>query len=408
MLSTILIVGAVIAAAISFFIFNRTRHALQPSIRRSGLAASLLVAGIAVALLADGGYLLWFFRHPAPVSTRQNFFQGATYPLIVTGTAIMANSVFLFDSMRHALQPLIRWLGLVASLLIACIAVALLGGGGYLFWFYHRPVPEPTRQMLFEGVMYIREVRTDPRPMVIHVMLVDLTVPGIEFLVTPGQPPVSVSDTNGRLPARTTSQFLKEFGVQAAINGGDFEPWRAVTPWDYYPHVGDPVNVIGFTSSRGIVYSTSHPEVPTLYISSDNKASFQRPIGPVHNAVSGLSMILQNGRWIGPRRGPDTRALEPRTAVALDKDARTLILVVVDGRQPNYSEGATLPELAAIAQQYGADSAMNQDGGGSSTLVMQGPAGEPVVLNSPIDGYLPGRERAIGNQLGIFARPLTP
>jgi exopolysaccharide biosynthesis protein len=41
--------------------------------------------------------------------------------------------------------------------------------------------------------------------------------------------------------------------------------------------------------------------------------------------------------------------------------------LIVDGRQPNYSEGVTLPELAQIAIDYGAYTALNLHGGGSST-----------------------------------------
>lgn len=46
---------------------------------------------------------------------------------------------------------------------------------------------------------------------------------------------------------------------------------------------------------------------------------------------------------------------------------------------------------------------MNLDGGGSTTLVMEGDNGQPVLLNSPIDSRIPGRERAVANHLGIFA-----
>src|SRR5258708_4767187 len=119
-------------------------------------------------------------------------------------------------------------------------------------------------------------------------------------------------------------------------------------------------------------------------------------------------MILGEGKWVGLDQSSFKVVSdpEPRTVYALDRNAHTLILIVVDGRQPNYSEGATLLELAEIATRYGAYSAMQQDGGGSSTLVEQGASGQPMVLNSPIDAFIPGRERAIGNHLGIFAHSL--
>ena len=44
----------------------------------------------------------------------------------------------------------------------------------------------------------------------------------------------------------TTSEFVEEFGVQLAINGSFFEPFRVGNLlWDYYPHSNDPVDIIG-------------------------------------------------------------------------------------------------------------------------------------------------------------------
>jgi exopolysaccharide biosynthesis protein len=76
--------------------------------------------------------------------------------------------------------------------------------------------------------------------------------------------------------------------------------------------------------------------------------------------------------------------------------------MVIDGRQVGYSEGATLAETAEWLRKFGAWNALNLDGGGSSALVMEGPDGEPIVLNSP-SGKL---ERFVANHLGVFAKPL--
>lgn len=296
-------------------------------------------------------------------------------------------------------KPVVTLTGFALSL---TLTVLLIGALCFHFWYLHRPVPTPLHVLLFRGVTYIREIRTDPRPMVIHVLLIDLTAHGIRFLVTPGQP-VGEYD----LPARTTSQFLSEFGLQLAINGGGFHPWHSLRTWDYYPHVGDGVTIEGFASSKGHVYSTSDPDLPTLYISADNHASFERPGESPYNAISALFFIVKQSQWSQPsaKMYQDYEGLHPRTVIGLDKDAHTLILIVVDGRQPNYSEGATLEEMAAIAIKYGADVAVNQDGGGSSAMMMQSTQNTPELLNSPIDSYIPGRERAIGNHLGIFALP---
>jgi hypothetical protein len=94
---------------------------------------------------------------------------------------------------------------------------------------------------------------------------------------------------------------------------------------------------------------------------------------------------------------------QPRTAIALDKAGKRLIIVVVDGRQPRYSQGATLVELGEIILEQGGYFGMNLDGGGSTTLVKMGDFGRPELLNSPIEHQIPGRQRPVGNHLGIFA-----
>ena len=67
---------------------------------------------------------------------------------------------------------------------------------------------------------------------------------------------------------------------------------------------------------------------------------------------------------------------EPRTALGYNAD--TLFLVVADGRQPQYSTGLTLYELASILRELGATEAINLDGGSSSTFVVN-----DTIINKP-------------------------
>ncbi|EDN66442.1 conserved hypothetical protein [Beggiatoa sp. PS] len=273
----------------------------------------------------------------------------------------------------------------------------------YWFWsHFHPPIAKNIRQTLFEGITYIREVRQTPRPIIIHFISVDLTKPNIRFLVTPGE----VRD-DGEIGARTTSQFLTEFKLQLAINGNFFYPFHplfSVDFWNAYPKKrGDPVYVVGLASSHGQVYSQTKKSFETLYISADNQARFQTSIGPLYHAISGRELFIKQGKIQGPfPKGAFNEKPYPRTALALDKTAKTLMIFVVDGKLKNYSEGVTLMELADIVQSYGADMALNLDGGGSSTLVMEGPSKKMVLLNMPIHGRIQGKERLIGNHLGIY------
>ena len=273
-----------------------------------------------------------------------------------------------------------------------------LCAGAFVLYDRGRPAPLPLKQELYDGVIYRRVIRFTPRPMIAHVIVIDTKVNDIRFLVTP-------ADSEGELPlnARTTSQFLDEFGVQLAINGDGFDPWWSNNPADYYPHVGDPVAPLGFSASGGKIYTQGVPKEigvePTLYISRRNSLSFNNRPDNVFQAISGDRMLIQQGHVVEEL---DAAELDPRTAIGLNKNGRYVILVVVDGRQPFYSDGATFVQLAELMLDQGAYIGMSLDGGGSSTLVTEGENGQPVILNSPIDNYIPGRERPVGNHLGVF------
>ena len=289
---------------------------------------------------------------------------------------------------------------IVTALVVWLVALISLTGGGYSYWYHHRPHPAPIQKELFEGVTYIREIHMSPRPNVVHIVTVALDTPDIRFLVTPSKP-----IEERQLPARTTSQFLQEFRVQLAINAGFFDPFSIQWPL-YYPHTGDPVDVYGLTVSQGQHYSPPKTPYTPLYLTQDNRASIGQPLENPYNVISGLPVFVKEGKALRKLdRQKQPYRPNPRTAIALDKSQCQLMLFVVDGRQPNYSEGMTLPELARIVLKYGGYTALNLDGGGSSTLVIEGPNGESVILNSPIHLRVPpGRERPIANHLGIFAK----
>ncbi len=82
----------------------------------------------------------------------------------------------------------------------------------------------------------------------------------------------------------------------------------------------------------------------------------------------------------------------PRTAAGIRGDG-TLLLVVVDGRQP-VSRGVDLEQLAALMADLGAEEALNLDGGGSSSLYVNG-----TLLNRP-SGVTVARE--VMSAIGVF------
>ena len=92
--------------------------------------------------------------------------------------------------------------------------------------------------------------------------------------------------------------------------------------------------------------------------------------------VSGGPLLLWKGnRLEEPEKESISKvfflARHPRTAVGVRADG-TLLFVTVDGRQPEESVGMSLPELTDLMLELRCVSAVNLDGGGSTTMVIEG------------------------------------
>ncbi len=291
---------------------------------------------------------------------------------------------------------------LLATVISLLVSPLLIYSGLCLIRPPRTDLPE---QKLFKGIVYRRNARSQPRPLMLHIITIELTAPEIRVLVTPAkQTPEGME-----LPARITSKFLTEFKLQLAINANFFFPFHEHTPWDYYPHSGNMVNVLGQAISNGVNYSPVDSGWSVLCFSADKHAQIRDdhkcPEG-TDQAVAGSSILVARGRPVLSRKdAADNDDLYPRTAVATNQQGDKLWIVVVDGRQPYYSEGVTLAELTQIFIEFGVYTALNLDGGGSTTLVVS-IGGKPTLLNSPIHTRIPTRQRPVANHLGIYALPL--
>ena len=131
-----------------------------------------------------------------------------------------------------------------------------------------------------------------------------------------------------------------------------------------------------------------------LAVDSPVTATAQLGSPGAHDAIGGGPQLIANGAVLSREvdQAGEFYGLHPRTAVGTTADGR-LLLVVVEGRQPGYSRGMTMRELAELLRRLGARSAMNLDGGGSSEMVVNG-----VVATRPSDG----RERPVANGLVVL------
>lgn len=267
---------------------------------------------------------------------------------------------------------------------------------------------EAPGEALFPGGRYWRESRSEPVAMQVHILELDLRRVRLEL--TPGD------RSGGREHvAQTPSDYVRRNGLAAAVNASYFTPFKGGSKGgeDYYPHAGDGADVSGAAIAFGQVVSPVEPDedervnaIVCIRAAVVTIRDGQDCARPVDHAVSAGPRLLADGEArsfeaFGKAYGENRH---PRTALGLDDDAPRAWLVVVDGRQAGYSEGASLEDLIAIFRKLGAEQAINLDGGGSSTLVARR-EGEVVVLNSPIHTGVPGRERPSANHIGVRVRP---
>lgn len=243
---------------------------------------------------------------------------------------------------------------------------------------------------IFKGVEIVALEAKKPRLMRGHAVRIALDTKGLRFLATPD---------NGERADHTdglkTSTFLVRYKCQLAINASPFHPIHA--------EEGRPQTIQGLTVSEGKIVSPERPSYPALLLTKDNRAVIARPpfnLDGVHNAVSGFAIVLRDGKVL---EGSDD--LHPRTATGVSKNGKTLYLLVIDGRQPHHSLGATTAEVGQWLAALGAHDGINLDGGGTTTLVMEQPDGYKIV-NRPIHAGKPGMERVSASHLGIYAPPL--
>lgn len=125
--------------------------------------------------------------------------------------------------------------------------------------------------------------------------------------------------------------------------------------------------------------------------------------GSLRTIVGGWPRLLRHGRSVAQyadiAEGTFPRfsaGKHPRTAVGFSKDSTKLFLFTVDGRRVS-DAGMSLTEVAAMMLAIGASEAMAFDGGGSTTMVVDG-----NVVNQPSDGT---GARAVGGGLLVVLEP---
>ena len=233
----------------------------------------------------------------------------------------------------------------------------------------------------FNGVRHLKRVTSGP-PQSIHVLTIDLDAEGI-----------LLTSTSSSQRARTPSRFAKLVGAQIAINADFFSP-------------AEKYRTSGMAAGQGAKWSDSKDlakEGALVFARGEKprvqyfppRATLNFDPSWMWGVVSGRANVVHEGSYVASHETV-CRGRNPRTAIGLSKNGRTLILAVVDGRRSS-AVGMTCEELATLMINVGAWTAANEDGGGSSAMYLEGQG----VVNTPSDGA----ERVVANHLAVFAKP---
>lgn len=214
---------------------------------------------------------------------------------------------------------------------------------------------------------------------VVHALRVDLQA--VKLSVSPpaerGQAIDNMPSAAGALASINVSFFNKEYQVRG-ITISDGEAWEPV-----------------FEIARSPVLACDAAQHCVIELKPEKARPEWR------NVMAGTPWLLDHGRQRTAEDDATCKNLcamaHPRTAVGLDASGRFLIIALAEGRRPPVL-GLSLAQMSAVMAQLGAVDAINLDGGGSSTLLLQGRSAMERPFNEPA-------LRKVANALHVFAKP---
>ncbi|WP_430141644.1 phosphodiester glycosidase family protein [Neobacillus pocheonensis] len=302
------------------------------------------------------------------------------------------------------------------SLFFYAILLVLLSMSGFSMWFYFTASGTELRYMIADTLITTQHrdyakflIGQDEMNRRVEDYLAQFDAMGSEkdnhnvFPVTQPNNTVSVEPVSGNkfkgylltvhnpkmIRVVTTSivgqgeqilSMVKRTGAIAGVNGGAFDDpnydGNGFKPSGIVMSGGkllyndggmeDPVNVVGL-DRNGVMIAGKYKPSELLKMGVTEAVSFSPKF-----IVNGKGLIKNEAEGWG---------IAPRTCMAQTRDG-TILFLVIDGRQPGYSVGATLYDAQKLLLEKGAVTAANLDGGSSSVLVKNN-----EVVNRPSSSY---------------------
>ena len=209
---------------------------------------------------------------------------------------------------------------------------------------------------------------------------------------------VTVSSSDYLKTAFAQNSFGTNVTAKTSVTAADNNAILAVNG-DYYG-----ANSSGYVIRNGVVYRDTVRENSNngdlaIYKDGSFKIIYENQISAdqlvkdgVVNLLAFGPALVENGEIAVGKNQEVGQAMasNPRTAIGII-DENHYIIVVSDGRTSE-SKGLSLYQLAEVMKSYGAKTAYNLDGGGSSTLYFNG-----QVINKPTTGGNKISERAVSD-----------
>jgi hypothetical protein len=375
------------------------------------------VAGLSIALLLacarDVSDESWL-RQPQIVAHGIEFYRTSD-PSLVEGAGPIAVSLLRLDPDRVRLVSVLSNDQVADAETVQSIAqrhqaVAAINGG-----FFNSVNGEPTGVLKVSG-----ELVSDAS--VLKGAVIVTSRPGTRTSLTFDKLAVKMSMTFGRgdeqwrvaIDGVDTTRERGKLMLYTPAYQDDTDTAPTGTEWTVD---GDPLRVVAVRSNAGhtaiprtgVVLSYGGVSVPpplseltvgtVLQLETQWRTSRGLPSKILEDAdhvINGAGLLRWQGNivseWASEALTPEvfTDVRHPRTVIGQD-DRGAIWLITVDGRQPDYSIGMRFSDLQRLATRLRLTDALNLDGGGSTTMVVNG-----SIVNKPSDA---GGARAVGDAI---------
>lgn len=237
------------------------------------------------------------------------------------------------------------------------------------------------KEEVCDGVMYTHMFCEDKNNAPVHMFLLEVDSKKASLYVGTPNDGYENKEVDAKVPEMIESAVKNGHNAVAAVNADFFDIFGNKSP-------------SGLCIKNGRIVANADSKRPFIGIKKDGTPVIStltedtELLDNLDCAAAGLEMIVKDGKiYEWGELEPFSYVRHPRTAAGMTKDGKILLLVV-DGRIPDYSNGASLVDLAQFMIDNGADRAINMDGGGSSVIYTKRD-GEFILHSNPADLYRP-------------------